>query len=437
MTAFFKQWKAEGWRAALLGGTTLRHAGRLEGFFLRALFAMVVWRSLENYPSYPTLPHPVGLAEWSGLWQWLGWDLTRLSDAAFWAQCLLWSRVALAFYTMGFGLSLALPVVTLVHVGIRTLNNSQGAAHHGFQMVSLALVTQMLVVWLLAAVRMASRVGRRPVPAWAAPGNWTWLWIYTIAVAAATYLVSVCSKIDESKGQWLKNSPYVATQIVKTHRQNYYNNLDPGFIRGVPPAPADPPDPANDRYRHPVPAAADWLSRHPSLARLVFGSGFFLEMFAFLALIDRRAALVVGLGLVTLHGSVEWLMELTFPFNQRVVALYFVNAAGWAVLMARDPVWQPGKKLWAGSFLASALLLGLHLATAGTDTISAHFLQLTQEAAAVVPDLFSFPVWLKWPTVLATQTVILSALVLTVRSLWWPRNRNRKNPAALPTEAGK
>lgn len=420
MMALINDCRTQGWRVALLGGTGLRHAGRLEGFILRALFAMVVWRSLEFYPAYPDLPRPVGLAAWPALWQWLGWDLSRLADPVFWAKCLMWSRVALIFYTAGFGLSLALPVVTLVHIGIRTLNNSQGAAHHGFQMVSLALVTQTLIVWLLAGVRLVCRLRKRPAPDWAASGNWTWIWLYTIAIAAATYLVSVCSKIDESKGQWLKNSPYVATQIVKTHRQNYYNNLDPVYIQGVPSPKADPPDPATDRYRHPIPESADWLSHHPSLARWVFGSGFFLEMFAVLAILDRRAALAVGMGLVTLHGSVEWLMELTFPFNQRVVALFFVNAPGWAILMARDPAWRPGKKLWLGSFVFAALLLGLHLATAGSDSVSAHFLRLTQEAAAVVPDLFSFPAWLKWPTVLATQTILFAALIMAAKSLRLP-----------------
>lgn len=430
MSSLIGDWRTRGWRAALLGGTGLRDAGRLEGFFLRALFAMVVWCSLDFTPSYPDLPRPVGLAAWPALWEWLGWDLSRLTDPVFWGKCLLWTRVALIFYTAGVGLSLALPVVTLVHIGARTLNNSQGATHHGFQMLSLALLTQTLVVWLLAAVRLSSRLRKRPLPAWAGPGNWTWIWTYTIAIAAAAYLVAVCSKISASNGRWLKNSPYLATEIVKTHRQNYYNRLDPVFIQGVPPAAANPPDPATDRYRHPIPAPADWLSRHPVLARWIFGGGFFLEMFAFLALIDRRAALAVGMALVALHGSVEWLMELTFPLNQQVVAVFFVNAPGWVILMARDPAWRPGKKLWLGSLLSAALLMALCHVTASSDSVGAHFLRLTQEAAAVVPDLFSFPPWLKWPAVLATQTVLFAALVLSAKSLRIPRLPARFRRAA-------
>jgi len=416
MFSLLRDSRTYGVKEALLGGTTLRHAGRLEGFLLRLLFAIVVVRSLEYYPWYPALPKPVGLAAWPELWSWLGWDLTRLADEAFWGQCLLWSKIALLFYVLGLGLPVALPIVTFIHIAIRTVNNSQGAAHHGFQMVSLALLTQTLVVWFLAAVRGSAFVRRKPPPAWAAPGNWTWLWLYTIAIAAATYVVSVCSKIDESRGQWLKNSPYVATQIVKTHRQNYYNNLEPQFIQGIPQT-AAASDPATDRYRHPIPSAADWLGRHPDLARLIFGAGFFLELCAFLAVLDRRAALAIGLALVTLHGSIEWLMELSFPFNQRTVGVFFVNATGWLVLMLKDSAWRPTRRLWLGSFLTGAILLAAHLATAASESLGAHFLALVWHPAAIVPELFAWPVVLKWSWVLATQTLLISALVLSGKSL--------------------
>ena len=237
MTSLIRETRAFGLREALLGGTGLRNVGRLEGFFLRLLFAVVVWRSLEFYPAYPSAPKPVGLAALPALWEWLGWEITRLSDPALWAQCLTWVKVALCFYVLGYGLPVALPVITLVHVAIRTLNNSQGAAHHGFQMVSLALLTQTLVVWFLALVRGWIFVRKQAMPRWAAPGNWTWLWVYTIAIAAASYIISVCSKLDESRGQWLKNPPCVAIQIVKTYRQNYYNSLNPQFIQASRPPP--------------------------------------------------------------------------------------------------------------------------------------------------------------------------------------------------------
>ena len=417
MISLIQDFRTLGLKAALLGGTTLRHAGRLEGFFLRLLFAIVVARSFDSHPDYQTLLKPVGLAAWPELWQWLGWDLTRMADPVFWAQCLRWVYIALGFYIIGFGLPVALPVVTLIHIGIRTLNNSQGAAHHGFQMVGLALLAQTLVVWFLAAVRALYFLTKKPLPAWAAPGNWTWLWIYTIAAIAATYVTSVCTKLDESGGKWLLNSPYVATQIVKTHRQNYYTQLDPQFILGLPPALPPAPDPATDRYRHPVPVQADWLSRHPALARIIFGAGFLLELSVFLAVFDRRAALLFGLALVSLHGSIGWLMELTFPLNERTVGVFYVNAAGWVILMLKDPAWRPSWKLVLGSLLAASALLGAHLSTAGSDSLVSHFIDLAQHPASLVPDLFTWPTAVKWTWVVATQTILISAVVLTAKSV--------------------
>ncbi len=418
MNALLLDVRRHGWRTALLGGTGLRDVGRLEGFGLRLLFAVVVWRSLEFYPTYPSLPKPVGLAAWPALWEALGWDLSRLADPTFWSQCLLGARLALICYVLGVALPVALPFLALLHIAIRTLNNSQGAAHHGFQMVSLTLLTQALVVWFLAGSRTLAKMRRRPAPTWAAPGNWTWLWLYTIAIAAATYTVSVCSKWDESRGQWLKNSPYVATEIVKTHRQNFYNNLDHTFIEGVPPA-ASPAtaDPATDRYRHRIPPAADWLMRHPDLARILFGAGFFLELLAVLAVFDRRAALVIGLSLVALHGSIEWLMELSFPFNERTVGVFFVNAFGWFILMLRDPAWWPSRRLWMGSLLGAAALLAAHLGTGPSPSPGAQFLALLQHPAALVPDLFAWPTAGKWAWILLTQTVLLAALTMSARSL--------------------
>mgnify|MGYP000670928634 CR=1 FL=1 len=64
MTSLIRETRTHGLKEALLGGTGLREVGRLEGFVLRFLFAVVVWRSLEFYPAYPTAPKPVGLAAW-------------------------------------------------------------------------------------------------------------------------------------------------------------------------------------------------------------------------------------------------------------------------------------------------------------------------------------------------------------------------------------
>jgi hypothetical protein len=50
--------------------------------------------------------------------------------------------VLLMLYAGGLMLPLTLPLLALGHVLVFTLYNSQGYAHHGFQIVSLTLVAQ-------------------------------------------------------------------------------------------------------------------------------------------------------------------------------------------------------------------------------------------------------------------------------------------------------
>ena len=133
-----------------------------ESFFMRLLFAIVVWNSLVGYVvRYETIPTPVGIARWTWLWTSLGWDLTRLSDPVFWGQCLTLAKVALFFYVAGVGVPLAIPVMAVIHIAIRTLNNSQGAPHHGHQMVSLILLAQWITSWVCGAMQLYSWAGRK------------------------------------------------------------------------------------------------------------------------------------------------------------------------------------------------------------------------------------------------------------------------------------
>ena len=70
-------------------------------------------------------------------------------------------------------------------------------------------------------------------------------------------------------------------------------------------------------------------------ARAVFAPGLLLELFAFLALLSRRWALAIGLGLVTLHASIEYMMSLHFPLFQYSVAIWMINLPFWLVTWGR------------------------------------------------------------------------------------------------------
>ena len=122
---------------------------------------------------------------------------------------------------------------------------------------------------------------------------------------AAAYLVSVCSKMRMSKGQWLFHSHYVALDFVKTMRQSYYSALDPKF--------------AHD------PAGVEFLMSHENLARMFFGGGVVLETILIVAVGTRWLALVFGIFLVVMHATIQELMTLAFPTNEYMNTLFFIN----------------------------------------------------------------------------------------------------------------
>lgn len=133
----------------------------------------------------------------------------------------------------------------------------------------------------------------------------SWLLLTTQFVIGAAYLVSVCSKMYRSKGEWLINSHYVALDFVKTMRQSYYSALNPQF--------------AHD------PAGVVFLMNHANLARLFFDAGVILEIVLVFAAGTRRLAMILGVITVSMHLSIEALMTLTFYTHEMMVLIFFVN----------------------------------------------------------------------------------------------------------------
>lgn len=133
----------------------------------------------------------------------------------------------------------------------------------------------------------------------------SWLLLTAQFVIGAAYLVSVCSKMNRSKGEWLINSHYVALDFVKTMRQSYYSALNPEF--------------AHD------PAGVVFLMNHANVARLFFDAGVILEIALVFGAGTRRLALILGVSTVAMHLSIEALMTLTFYTHEMMVLIFFVN----------------------------------------------------------------------------------------------------------------
>ena len=297
---------------------------RLEAWAWRVGLALIFWQVLQVNVNYDSLPHPQGLARWE-CWRpailWLGqpehWDLVQM-----------WALPLLVWYVCGWGSFLPLTALTLTHILQRTLYASQGAAHHGQNLVSLVFCAQVLVSWggvvgWLCRRKKKDRAEKSKLV--------SWHWLAMGCVVAAAYVITAFSKWNESDGRWLQNAQYFSNQIVKTHRQNYYNDLNPQYLVGAPPVPSLTPDPENDRYRHPIPKQAHWMLMHPTLSRIFFGMGFVLEFSAFLLIFHRGLAALYGVAIVAFHLLVLWLMELTFLQNIEVVVVLCLNVPGWLI----------------------------------------------------------------------------------------------------------
>jgi hypothetical protein len=129
-------------------------------------------------------------------------------------------------------------------------------------------------------------------------------------VLVAVYVVSACVKLDESDGKWISEGvPRLGVQMMKTNYSKYYSDLTP----------IDPL--AGEK----VP---QWIGEHPWQAKVLFGSGLFLELFFFLALAGRRWAFVLGLGMLALHLIIGRLMYLHFHHHQALLLIYFINLPG-------------------------------------------------------------------------------------------------------------
>ena len=257
---------------------------------------------------YSDTPVPVGLAR-------TGWGASFVklfNDEAFVTKVLPWFVFgALALYVSGYGLPVALPILTLISIGSRTLFNSQGRIHHGFQIISLVLLAQTVVilwqVWKNWRVAMGAKKAADDVYG---RNFWDYLFRWSQLAIIAAYVIAGVIKPIQSKGLWFANSHFIGVQIVKTHRQNYYNALDPAL---------------KDRD---VPLARDFMYERKNMWRILMSMGVLLEIFAFLALYNRWMMAGVGFAMVMFHYMNDTFMELYFYNNEKMLWIFLVNIPG-------------------------------------------------------------------------------------------------------------
>lgn len=277
--------------------------GFWEWLFLRLCFAAVVWWSLPRMSSMVDLveqPYPTGMAEL--------FDLTFFSNPQVYRSCYYLFCGALIVYSAGLLLPVVIPVIASIHIGMITLYNSQGATHHAYQLISLILLAQWAVYWTPWVRRIFKRSplelpdGRK----WRDYAVW-----YSLQVIAAAYVIAGVIKLMRSKGMWFFDSPNLAVQLMKTNAQNYYDKLH------------------TDSVFEQRAVVAQFMIDNPNITRLFLGTGLVIELVAFLLLLNRVWALLMGIFILALHWGIDMTMGLNFKYQMAVVAIFLVNAPYW------------------------------------------------------------------------------------------------------------
>ena len=254
-----------------------------EMFLMRLAILWPCW-SLVERQVVAVQPTPNGLAHFV--------DLTFLARPEVQSGVVIAFFIAAIFYVIDRWALPALGIITALLIAKGTLINSQGAINHSLQLLVLVLLAQWIVK---LALRRAPRNERQ-----AREIHWSKI------VIAASYVSSAFVKLFASNVFWVARVPYLALQIIKSNLQSYYTDLEPmatGWVAEFP-------------Y---------WVASHPNLARLFFSGGLLLELGAFLALINRRWALGIGLLILLFHESISFLMSIDFKNHVWLVLIFFIN----------------------------------------------------------------------------------------------------------------
>lgn len=282
---------------------------RWEWFIMRLLFAAVVYHSFLDLNPYKfdSISKATGIARFL--------PINFLANHAVLDGIRHIVTGALVVYVMGFAriaLLTSLPVITVCSILVRTWANSQGFTHHGFQIVTLTLLTQTIVVWTVQVLEWRRKEKWRPGGGLSLG---SYMVYYSQGLILGTYVLAAVTKLINSKGMWVFNARYIAVDLVKAHRTAYYKDLDPALAE--------------------LPPIAMWMIHHPFVSTLAYGSGFFLELIALIGLRNRGWAFVTAVSLIMMHQMIYLIMNLKFAYNNALLIIFLMNVPFWIAYLIK------------------------------------------------------------------------------------------------------
>ena len=252
-------------------------------------------------------------------------DLTWLGQPVPTSIAAILMAVLLAAYLWGRWMLPVTGGLLLIHSAVGGIEASPVGSHHATQIVGLVLVGQF--AWYLWA---AIRKGKTRLDS--ASGAIFW----SQQLICAGYVVSAISKWINSGGglipgaNWIAQVPNIPVQFEKNQLQAFYDHLEL---------------PANAELNN---WTIQTVIEHPILAMTVFGTAFYLEFFAFLALWNRGIGAIYGLALVAMHLGIAKVMHLPFYYFEATVLIFFVNFPFWLAVVGG---WMRGRNAEAADKL--------------------------------------------------------------------------------------
>jgi hypothetical protein len=288
-----------------------------EAYLLRLIFAYWLMASLPTRAgAFEGTPHPHGAAHFM--------DLSFMHDAGTVTWLSRSAMIALILGAIGIAEPIAIGWTLAVIIMAKSYNQSQGHIGHAGQLHTLCLLA-----WWLSSLWVKD--WRRAL--WGNGQSWARQVQWIVQTIAATYTVSAITKLMQTDGEWMTRGANFVLQMVKAQ--------DEGL---------------STRATEPS-ALAVWIlermTQHPWLGSAMLTSAWVLEFTAFIALLNRRASLLVGMGLLTFHLGTDLLMGIGFHSHQRMLWLFLVNPLFWAwwasprlrllpsTLTARAPFFDP------------------------------------------------------------------------------------------------
>ena len=252
--------------------------GVIELVVMRLLFGWVLFSFiLTDPPRFPGTPYPNGLVHLM--------DLGFLRDAHTVSMLSTSAQICLVLGVLGICEPLTLGWLLFVIIASKSYNQSQGNLGHAGQLVTLCLLAQ----WLASLRALAPDTAGLRGLLWAGPGSWRRQAWWMIQTLAAGYTASALTKMIVTHGTWPMRGSNFLLQVYKAQTEMEVSRM-------LVPSPI-------------AVAITDFIASHRWVGTFMLVPTWLLEFGAFVALLNRRASLIMGLALIGFHQLVRVLLE--------------------------------------------------------------------------------------------------------------------------------